>query len=55
MCTTKWHGCPVGVPQANARYKRDQAFVTSKDMLALSQTSVLSHKQQAFQGPTWAI
>ncbi len=32
----KWHGCPVVVPQAYVRYKRDQAFVTSKNASSFS-------------------
>ena len=52
--TAKWHGCPVVFPQMYVWYKRDQVFVTSKETLALSQTSFLSRKQQVFQGPVWA-
>ena len=40
--TAKWHGCPVLVLHAYVRYKRNQAFVTSEETLALSQTGFLS-------------
>ncbi len=36
MRTAKWHGCPVVVPQACVRYKRDQAVPTSKNASSLS-------------------
>ncbi len=52
MCTAKWHGCPVVVPQAYLRYQRDQAFLLAK-MLALSQTRFFESQIRAIQGPTW--
>jgi hypothetical protein len=50
--TAKWHGCPVVVPQAYVRYKRNQAFVTRKK-LALSQTRFFESRTRASQGPAW--
>ncbi len=44
MCTAKWHGCPVVVPQAYVRYKRNQAFLTSENANSLSNKVFLSRK-----------